>query len=1108
MEEERTHPTSHIEKLTETNYRAWCMQIRAVLREQRLFAIVEGSEGPPIDDAEVPPQAQSSGASPAYVTKLEAFELRQMKAVRIILHSISSRLLTYVENVDDPAKAWRILKDKYAPSTNVTKIQSLREYQRIKMAEGEDMEVHIRNYILAKRKIEEHGFNWDDLVHKAILTGSVPDSYRLTATFIETNDEIDSDTAINRLMEEARRRKVDGDEAVMAALYSKGSPNPGKAGKRGKKTGNSGKILRCAHCPEKGNHVESDCWKLHPEKRPKKKGKKANSTPGESAKIAFSATTANPANTAPGTRSDPSHWVLDSGASEHFTPFYDLFDTYEALDERCAINTAEGVIYGKGNGSISVQIIDSNDEVHEVTFHDVIYAPAMKANLLSIPTIVKKGLEVRMHPHDGTNIFLNGRIIATTVQEGGVWRLRTVDDEVPELVALTAKATAVKAPKAIEYDVWHRRLAHLNKNDVIRLEDLATGVKILRDSLPPKDEICPPCVQGKQARTFSTEPAKRASRPGDLVHSDTCGPIEKSKGGAIYFGTFTDDATRVTFAYLLHSKSSHEWVKIFRDFKKEFEKSGRVIRTLRTDGGTEYLGEMAKELALHHIKHETTPTYTPTQNGVAERVNRTIIERVRAILAESRLPSSLWAELVRTVVYLKNRCPTSSLPDRMTPYEALFGEKPDLRHLRVIGTQAFPHVPKEKRTKLELKSPRTGMLVGYEGRNQYRIWIPSKNHVEIATHVVFASEGSAKRDSNEKKVELLDTIEVLPLPKSPPKNAEPEPTSDEESEVEEDDPENDPEDEDPKPADGAAKPSTPQPTGRVSSRPNKGQYTSTKFADESYDKSRKGTAANYSATAFRASTAARPTEPTTYDEAINDPIYGKQWEAATKDEIRSLIENGTFAFVDLPKRRSAISCKWVFKLKLDENGDVVRFKARLVARGFSQVYGVDYLETYAPVAKMTTIRLIFAIAAMEGWHIHQMDVKTAFLLGLLDEEIYMEIPEGFELHNVRGKVCKLLKSLYGLKQASRVWNRKLHGKLESLGFVRSEADHCLYIHHEMGIYIAIWVDDILIVGKELGNVARVKEWLAAEFEMTDMGELKYFLGIHVKWDWEQGTLTL
>jgi hypothetical protein len=265
----------------------------------------------------------------------------------------------------------------------------------------------------------------------------------------------------------------------------------------------------------------------------------------------------------------------------------------------------------------------------------------MNANVLSIPTIVKKGLEVRMHSCNGTNIFLNGRNIATTVQEGGVWRLRTVDDEVPELIALTAKATTDRAPKAIEYDIWHRRLAHLNKNDVIRLENLATGIKIPQNSLLPKHEICAPCVQGKQARTFSTEPAKRASCPGDLIHSDLCSPIQKSKGGANYFGTFANDATRMTFAYLLHSKSSHEWVERFKDFKKEFENSGIVIWTLRTDGGTEYLGELAKKLVAHHIKHETTPAYTLTQNGVAERVNQTIIERVRAIFAELQLLDSL-----------------------------------------------------------------------------------------------------------------------------------------------------------------------------------------------------------------------------------------------------------------------------------------------------------------------------------------------------------------------------------------------------------------------------------------------------------------------------------
>jgi len=154
----------------------------------------------------------------------------------------------------------------------------------------------------------------------------------------------------------------------------------------------------------------------------------------------------------------------------------------------------------------------------------------------------------------------------------------------------------------------------------------------------------------------------------------------------------------------------------------------------------------------------------------------------------------------------------------------------------------------------------------------------------------------------------------------------------------------------------------------------------------------------------------------------------------------------------------------------------VRFKARLVARGFTQAYGVDYLETYAPVAKLTTYRIIFALAALEQWEIHGMDVITAFLLGKLTEEIFMTQPEGFERQGMKAKmVCRLLRSLYGLKQASRVWNMQLHEFLLKIGFRRSNADTCLYVNVEISIFIAIWVDDILIAGESAVNIAKVKK---------------------------------
>ena len=231
------------------------------------------------------------------------------------------------------------------------------------------------------------------------------------------------------------------------------------------------------------------------------------------------------------------------------------------------------------------------------------------------------------------------------------------------------------------------------------------------------------------------------------------------------------------------------------------------------------------------------------------------------------------------------------------------------------------------------------------------------------------------------------------------------------------------------------------------------------------------------------------------------------------------MKNKTWILTELPKGRQAISNKWTFKAKIDELGNIIRFKARLVARGFSQVFGVDYLDTFAPVAKLAAIRILLAIATVEDLEVHQMDVVTAFLIPDLKEEIYMQLPEGLlkmledelNLEMPSGDeeiVCKLEKGLYGLKQAARLWNLRLQKYLLSLGFKQSVCDPCIYINNKTGIIIAIWVDDLIVLGKDLDSINKIKAELRNEFEMKDLGELKYFLGMQVTRDRVQRRLHL
>jgi len=218
-----------------------------------------------------------------------------------------------------------------------------------------------------------------------------------------------------------------------------------------------------------------------------------------------------------------------------------------------------------------------------------------------------------------------------------------------------------------------------------------------------------------------------------------------------------------------------------------------------------------------------------------------------------------------------------------------------------------------------------------------------------------------------------------------------------------------------------------------------------------------------------------------------------------REEYDSLMTNNTWTLVPLPAGRKPVSCKWVFKIKQGANGEVECYKARLVARGFTQTYGVDYNETFVPITKLTSIHYIVALVALENMEIHQMDVKTAFLNGELKEEIYTEQPQGF-VHQGEHLVCKLHKSLYGLKQSPRAWNQKLDVFIKSIEFMKSKVNPSVYVAQvgDVKFFIVVYVDDFILVCNDQNKLLQIKEELSQKFEMKDLGELHFFLGMEVE----------
>jgi hypothetical protein len=245
-------------------------------------------------------------------------------------------------------------------------------------------------------------------------------------------------------------------------------------------------------------------------------------------------------------------------------------------------------------------------------------------------------------------------------------------------------------------------------------------------------------------------------------------------------------------------------------------------------------------------------------------------------------------------------------------------------------------------------------------------------------------------------------------------------------------------------------------------------------------------------------------EPCTFAEAEQDAA----WQAAMQEEIDSVKRNQTWELADLPQGHHAITLKWVYKLKRNEAGEIVKHKARLVTRGFVQQEGIDFDEVFAPVAHMESVRLLLTLAAQEGWQVHHMDVKSAFLNGDLKDEVYVRQPAGFIIAGQEGKVLRLRKALYGLRQAPRAWNSKLDDTLKKMNFVQSEHEHAMYrrSHGDDILLVGVYVDDLVITGSSLAAVEEFKEEMKRAFLMSDLGLLSFYLGIEVRQD--AGGITL
>jgi hypothetical protein len=610
----------------------------------------------------------------------------------------------------------------------------------------------------------------------------------------------------------------------------------------------------------------------------------------------------------------------------------------------------------------------------------------------------------------------------------------------------------------VSLDQLHQRLGHISPDVARRLvsNKLVSGVRVAEMS-SGDPFFCESCVYAKATRkpVPKQREGDRATEFSGEIHSDLWGlaPVE-SKGRKHYYITYTDDKTRLTNIYFLAKKSGafdsykdyEAWVDTQLDAK---------IKCLHSDKGGEYEGrEFVMYLRSRGTAQKRTVHDTPQQNGVAERRNCVIVEWIHALLHASGLPRFLWAEAARHVVWLMNRTSTKAV-EGQTPYEAAFGKKPDLRDVREWGEKVWVRVEGGDKLGGRVKE---GRWMGLDDRSKgVRVYWPDKKTVSVERNVYYDPTGTSASRLEGEDWEFIETKAdqrpgqvqgvINPAATNPGSSTSLAAPHTAPAQTPESDAADSEASSDQAPAlrrssrtrkpgrvlrdilegravtgerrRGARTPKIPEPAPvddflEPEGAPPENADAPDGEGDTQFTLPAADFVQEYAMVAEISE--AEALEPRNLKEAKARPDW-PLWEKAIEEELKVLKESETWELVVPPDGANIIGSKWVFRAKKDAAGNVVRYKARLVAQGFSQVPGIDYFDTFAPVACLASIRAILAYAAALDLEIHQIDIKGAYLNGLLTkkEVIYMRQPPGY--HTDRNLVCRLLKALYGLKQS-------------------------------------------------------------------------------------------
>ncbi|KAL1194887.1 Retrovirus-related Pol polyprotein from transposon TNT 1-94 [Cardamine amara subsp. amara] len=605
-------------------------------------------------------------------------------------------------------------------------------------------------------------------------------------------------------------------------------------------------------------------------------------------------------------------WVLDTGCGAH------ICVNMQGLSNSRALEKGQ-VDLRVGNGARVAALAVGTFHLSfpsgmVLELNNCYYVPAISRNIISISCLDLEGFHFSIKDKccsfDRHDIFYGSGPL-----ENGLYVL---NQEVP---VYNISTKIFKSNDSNPTFLWHCRLGHINEKHIQKLH--SDG--LLNSFDYESYEKCESCLLGKMTKAPFTGQSERASELLGLIHTDVCGPMSLSaRRNYQYFITFTDDFSRYGYVYLMKHKS--ESFEKFKEFQNEVQNQlGKTIKVLRSDRGGEYLSQaFSDHLRECGIVSQLTPPGTPQWNGVSERRNRTLLDMVRSMMSHTDLPLSFWGYALETSAFTLNRCPSKSV--EKTPYEMWTGKVPNLSFLKIWGCEAY--VKRLIADKLGPKSDKC-YFVGYPKETKgYYFYNPAESKVFVARNCVFLEREFLSKRNSGSKVQLEEVREPQKIV----------PPTQEEHQLD---------------LRRVVEPIPVEPEVRRSERTRHEPDRFGVWVTDHHD-------------IF----IIENDEPMSYEEAMMGPDSDK-WTKAAESEMESMSQNKVWTLVDLPDGVKAIECKWIFKKKIDMDGNIQIYKARLVAKGYKQIHGIDYDETYSPVAMFKSIRILLAIAAYhdyEIWH--------------------------------------------------------------------------------------------------------------------------------------------